>query len=103
MRERIGGAGRMFAAVAAATVVALLAAGCAAEAQELSQSPNILFVLTDDQPAATVEVMSSRAPFARGSSTPCSSWGSSSGSSGCLLSSLERPAEPQNWLLAIAC
>jgi arylsulfatase A-like enzyme len=56
MRERIGQAGWVFAAVAAAIVVALLSAGCAAAAQEV-QRPNILFILTDDQPAATVEEM----------------------------------------------
>lgn len=57
MHERIGQAGWVFAAVAAAVVVALLSAGCAAEAQELSLRPNLLFILTDDQPAATVEEM----------------------------------------------
>jgi N-acetylglucosamine-6-sulfatase len=47
---------RAWLSMAVALAAALFSAGCAAEAQE-TQSPNILFVLTDDQPAATVEEM----------------------------------------------
>jgi N-acetylglucosamine-6-sulfatase len=43
--------------VAAAIAAALVAAGCAAEAQELPQRPNIIFVLTDDQGPSTLARM----------------------------------------------
>ena len=55
--ERMGPKGRVLAALAAAILAALISAGCAAGAQESPQNPNILFIITDDQPAATVEEM----------------------------------------------
>jgi N-acetylglucosamine-6-sulfatase len=41
----------------AAISVALLAVGCAAQAQEAPEDPNVLFVLTDDQDAASLKHM----------------------------------------------
>ena len=39
------------------TAVVLISVGCAAEAQEVSQKPNIIFILTDDQDARSLTKM----------------------------------------------
>jgi N-acetylglucosamine-6-sulfatase len=43
--------------VAIAAMILMLTSGCAAYAQEVSQKPNILFIMTDDQPDNTMLAM----------------------------------------------
>jgi N-acetylglucosamine-6-sulfatase len=48
---------REWLSVLIAVAVGLIVAGCAAKAQEVTQKPNIIFVLTDDQDGGTIQYM----------------------------------------------